>query len=168
MAELALRTCGATRERRDSGMRTVNEILRNKGHAVWSVGPDATVYDVLKLMDEKNLGAVLVMEGDCLVGLLSERDYARKVALRGRTSRDTLARDIMTERVTCVFPDQTAEECMALMTEKRVRHLPVLEGDRVVGIISIGDVVKTIIDEKQFIIDQLEHYITGSPYPRPK
>jgi CBS domain-containing protein len=148
-------------------MRTVKEILRGKGHHVWSVKPDATVYDALKLMDEKNLGAVLVMEGDRLAGLLSERDYARKVALRGRTSRETLARDIMTERVTCVFLDQTAEECMALMTEKRVRHLPVLEGDRVVGIISIGDVVKTIIDENQFIIEQLEHYITGSPYPRP-
>jgi CBS domain-containing protein len=122
-----------------------------------------TVYDALKLMAEKNLGAVLVMEGDRLAGILSERDYARKVILHGKSSRDTLVREIMSERVVCVVPEQPAEECMALMTDKRVRHLPVLEGDQVIGVISIGDVVKAIISEQEFMIEQLEHYITGLP-----
>jgi CBS domain-containing protein len=143
-------------------MRTVSEILRNKGYEIWSVTPDSTVYDALKLMAEKNVGAVLVMEGDNLVGVLSERDYARKVILYGRSSKDTAVREIMTKRVVCVQPEETAEECMALMTDKHVRHLPVVKDNQIVGVVSIGDVVKSIISEQDFIIEQLEHYIRGS------
>jgi CBS domain-containing protein len=148
-------------------MTTVRDILRTKGTNVWCVAPDDTVYDALTFMAEKNIGAVLVMDGGHLAGILSERDYARKVDLLGKTAKDTPVRAIMTERVVCVRPDETVEECMALMTDKRVRHLPVLEGDRVTGVVSIGDVVKSIISEQGFIIEQLEHYITGSPY-RPR
>ncbi len=143
-------------------MRTVSEILRNKGYDIWSVAPDSTVYDALKLMAEKNVGAVLVMDAGILVGVLSERDYARKVILYGRSSRETAVREIMTERVVCVRPEETATECMALMTDKRVRHLPVVKDNRIIGVVSIGDVVKSIISEQDFIIEQLEHYITGS------
>jgi CBS domain-containing protein len=145
-------------------MRTVRDILRTKGSAVWAVAPDDTVYEALTFMAEKNIGAVLVMADNCLAGILSERDYARKVDLLGKQAKATPVREIMTERVVCVRPDETVEECMALMTDKRVRHLPVLEGDRVTGVISIGDVVKSIISEQEFIIEQLEHYITGTPY----
>jgi CBS domain-containing protein len=148
-------------------MMTVRDILRSKGHDVWAIGPNATVYAALQLMAEKNVGAVLVLEDNCPVGIISERDYARKVILRGRSSKDTAVREIMTERVVYVRPEQTAEECMALMTDKHVRHLPVLEDDRVVGVISIGDVVKSIISAQEFIIEQLENYITGTPY-RPR
>lgn len=147
-------------------MRTVKDILRTKGTDIWSVSPDATVYDALTFMAEKNIGAVLVMEDDRLVGILSERDYARKVDLLGKRAAETPVREIMTERVVCVRPDETVEECMALMTDKRVRHLPVLEGNRVIGVVSIGDVVKSIISEQEFIIGQLEHYITGTPYKK--
>jgi CBS domain-containing protein len=146
-------------------MVRVKDILRTKGHRVWSIAPDATVYEALALMAEKNVGAVLVMDANHLVGILSERDYARKVILHGRSSKDTLVREIMTERVMYVHPEQTSEECMALMTDKHVRHLPVMEGDEVIGIISIGDVVKSIISEQEFIIEQLERYISGSGYP---
>jgi CBS domain-containing protein len=145
-------------------MRTVKDILRTKGTDVWSVSPDDSVYDALTFMAEKNVGAVLVMKEGRLIGILSERDYARKVDLLGKRAADTPVRAIMTERVVCVRPDETVEECMALMTDKRVRHLPVLEGDRVTGVVSIGDVVKSIISEQEFIIGQLEHYITGTPY----
>ena len=145
-------------------MSTVKEILRTKGPEVWSIAPDATVYGALKLMADKNVGAVLVMEANNLVGILSERDYARKVILHGKSSKNTLVREVMTERVIYVRPEQTAEECMALMTDKRVRHLPVLEDDLVIGVISIGDVVKSIISEQGFIIEQLEHYISGTLY----
>jgi CBS domain-containing protein len=145
-------------------MRTVSDILQDKGRQVFSVTPDTTVYDALQLMAEKNIGAVLVMEGDTPLGILSERDYARKVALRGKGTKDTPASEIMTERIICVRPQETAEECMALMTDKRIRHLPVLEDERLVGIISIGDVVKATISEKEFLIEQLEHYIRGTPY----
>ena len=145
-------------------MRTVQDILRTKGKAVWSVTPDTTVYDALRLMAEKNIGAVLVLEEDCIAGVLSERDLARKVALKDRTPRDTLARDIMSTRVVGVGPGQTVEECMAIMTEKRIRHLPVVDGEEVVGVVSIGDVVKTIISQQEFMIEQLENYITGTPY----
>jgi CBS domain-containing protein len=143
-------------------MVRVRDMLRTKGHRVWSVAPDATVYDALKLMAEKNVGAVLVTEGNRLVGILSERDYARKVDLYGKTSRDTLVREIMTARVMYVRPEESAEECMALMTDKRVRHLPVMEGGEVIGVVSIGDVVKSIISEQGFLIEQLERYITGT------
>jgi CBS domain-containing protein len=143
---------------------TVKEILRTKGPEVWSMAPDATVYEALELMADKNVGAVLVMDANHLVGILSERDYARKVILHGKSSKDTSVREIMTPRVVYVRPEQTAEECMALMTDKRVRHLPVLEDDQVVGVISIGDVVKNIISEQEFIIEQLERYISGTVY----
>ena len=145
-------------------MSTVKEILRTKGPEVWSIAPDATVHGALKLMADKNVGAVLVMEANNLVGILSERDYARKVILHGKSSKNTLVREVMTERVIYVRPEQTAEVCMALMTDKRVRHLPVLEDDLVIGVISIGDVVKSIISEQGFIIEQLEHYISGTLY----
>ena len=128
------------------------------------MAPNSTVYDALKLMADKNVGAVLVMDAGRLVGILSERDYARKVILHGKSSKDTPIREIMTQRVVYVRPEQTAEECMALMTDKRVRHLPVLEDDQVVGVISIGDVVKSIISEQEFIIEQLERYISGTVY----
>jgi len=145
-------------------MRTVQDILRTKGTAVWAVAPDTTVYDALRLMAEKNTGAVLVLEEGCLAGILSERDLARKVALQGRTTQDTLAREIMSRRVVGVRPGQTIEECMAIMTDRRIRHLPVVDGDEVVGVVSIGDVVKAIISHQEFMIEQLENYITGTPY----
>lgn len=146
--------------------RTARDLLRVKGTDVWSVSPDATVYQALELMAEKNIGAVLVMDGDRVVGILSERDYARKVALEGKTSRDTKVRQIMTANPVGILPHRTVEECMALMTDKRVRHLPVVEGQRVIGLISIGDVVKDIISQQEFMIEQLENYITGSPVRR--
>ena len=145
-------------------MRTVRDILQRKGTEVWAVSPETTVIDALKLMADKNIGAVLVLDEDRVVGVLSERDYARKVVLQGRTSQDTVARQIMSGRVVGVEPQQTVEECMALMTDKRIRHLPVVEGGEVIGVVSIGDIVKNIISEQEFLIEQLEHYITGTPY----
>lgn len=142
-------------------MKTVSQLLQQKGYNIWSIAPDVTVYDALELMADKNIGAVLVMDGENLVGILSERDYARKVILKARFSRDTLVREIMTEKVVCVRPDQSVEECMALMTAKRIRHLPVTEGNKVIGVISIGDAVKAVISEQEFIIEQLENYISG-------
>jgi CBS domain-containing protein len=142
-------------------MVTVNQLLRRKGHEIWSVHPEGSVYDALTLMAEKGIGAVLVLENEHLVGIMSERDYARKIVLMGRVSRETLVRDIMTAPVITVRPDQSVEECMALMTNKRIRHLPVMEADELIGVISIGDVVKSIISEQEFVIDQLERYITG-------
>lgn len=143
-------------------MKTVKQLLRDKGSSVLSIPSDATVYDALKLMAEKNVGALLVFEKERLVGILSERDYARKVILKGKTELNTPVKDIMTQRVMFVRPEQTVDECMALMTDKHVRHLPVLVDDRVVGIVSIGDLVKASIEEKDFMIKQLENYITGS------
>lgn len=149
-------------------MGTVHDILRTKGTTVWSVTPDMTVHDALRLMAEKNIGAVLVLdEGGRIVGLLSERDYARKVALEGRTAQDTLVRDIMSERVMGVRPEQTVEQCMMIMTDRRIRHLPVVDEDGLVGVISIGDVVKAVLSHQEFMIEQLENYITGTPY-RPR
>ena len=141
-------------------MKTVQDVLRQKGQKIWSVGPDTTVYHALELMAEKEIGAVLVLEGKRPVGIFTERDYARQVVLKGKASKDTPVNDVMTCRVVFVRPEQNIEECMALMTDKRVRHLPVLEGSDLVGILSIGDVVKAVISEKQFIIEQLENYIT--------
>ena len=140
-------------------MTTVRQMLAHKPAAVFSVAPDSTVFDALRLMSEKNVGAVIVCEGDRLVGILSERDYARKVALHGKSSRDVPIREIMTSRVLCIEPARTADQCMALMTDKRIRHLPVLEGAKVVGVVSIGDVVRAIVEEQQFTIEQLENYI---------
>ncbi len=144
-------------------MKPVRELLRIKGQETWSVTPDTPVYDALKLMAEKNVGALLVLEGDKLAGILSERDYARKVILKGKASKNTPAREIMSENVVCVTPEQSVAECMALMTDKHFRHLPVIEDGKLVGVISIGDVVKAIISEQKFVIEQLEHYIAGAP-----
>lgn len=142
-------------------MKTIRQLLAVKGSEVWSIRPDALVSDAIELMAEKEIGALLVIEGTKTVGLLSERDYVRKVFLKGRSSKETQVREIMTTPVIYAIPNHSVEECMALMTEKRVRHLPVLENDQLLGVISIGDLVKAIIDEQQFIIEQLVHYITG-------
>lgn len=143
-------------------MKSVKQLLDTKGHDVWSVAPDTPVYEALELMAERNCGAVLVLAGDKLRGIMSERDYARKVILKGKASKDTPVKEIMSTDVVYVRPDQTIEECMALMTDKRIRHLPVMEDQKLVGLISIGDVVKAVISEQEFIIHQLENYITGS------
>ncbi len=145
-------------------MRLVREILQTKGQEVWTVGPDVPVFEALKLMADKDIGALLVVEGGKLVGIMSERDYARKVILQGKSSLNTPVKEIMTERVLYVRPEETVEECMALMTEKRIRHLPVLAEDRLAGVISIGDVVKEIISEQQIYIRDLHHYIEGTGY----
>lgn len=142
-------------------MKTVREILLNKGNQVWTVSPDTTVFTALQLMAEKNTGALLVTKDDKVVGILSERDYARKVVLLGKFSKDTLVQEIMSSTIFYVEPSFSTEECMALMIDKRVRHLPVMDNEKLVGIISIGDVVKGVIDEKEFLISQLEHYIKG-------
>jgi CBS domain-containing protein len=142
-------------------MKTVTQLLRTKGHEVLSVSPEASVFEALKVMAEKNVGALLVVEGERLVGVFSERDYARKVILKGKASKEISVREIMTSHILYVRPEQTIEDCMALMTDKRVRHLPVLEEERLVGVISIGDVVKAIIAEQDFMIEQLQNYITG-------
>ncbi len=140
-------------------MKTVAQILKLKPPGVISIRPDVPVLDALKLLADKGVGAVLVMDGPRLVGIVSERDYARKVELKGKSSRDTPVSEIMTREVVCVAPTQTNEECMALMTTKRARHLPVIDDGRVIGVLSIGDLVKDAISEQQFIIEQLEHYI---------
>ena len=140
-------------------MTTIKQILDTKGYAVWSIHPQESVFAAIQQMAEKEVGALVVLEGDAVVGIISERDYARKVILKGRSSRDTAVQDIMTPEVICVRLDQNVEECMTIVTERRIRHLPVLDSGRLVGIISIGDLVKTIIVEQQFIIEQLEHYI---------
>lgn len=142
-------------------MKTIRELLDKKGHQVWSIGSASGVYDALVLMAEKNIGAVTVMDGDRLVGIFSERDYTRDVVLQGRETKETRVSEVMTGRPVCVAPEQTVEECLALMTDKRVRHLPVLEDDAVIGLVSIGDAVKEVISEQQFTIEQLEQYISG-------
>lgn len=143
-------------------MKSINHILQEKGAAIWSVSPDSLVYDALKLMADKGVGALLVFDaGKKLVGIISERDYARKVILKGKSSLDTPVKEIMTQKVICIRPENTVEECMALMTEKHIRHLPVVSGEQIIGVVSIGDLVKATIDEKDFIIKQLENYITG-------
>jgi len=142
-------------------MKTVKQILETKGYDIWAIGPEATVYDALKLMADKNVGALPVVEKDLLVGIFSERDYARKVILQGKYSKDTLVREIMTDRPICIRPDNNIDECMSLMTDNHVRHLPVVSGERLLGVISIGDVVKGIIMEQQHTISHLEKFITG-------
>lgn len=140
-------------------MKTVQQLLESKRHGVASVAPETSVLDALRLMAEKEIGAVLVLDGESLAGIFSERDYARKVVLQGKASKDTPVREIMTEKVVCVRPEQTIEDCMGLMTDKRIRHLPVLQSRKVIGVVSIGDVVKEMLVEKEFVIKQLESYI---------
>jgi CBS domain-containing protein len=140
-------------------MPSMMQLLAGKGTQVWSISPDATVYAGLTLMAEKNIGALLIVEEGRPVGVMSERDYARKIILEGRSSRDTRIGSIMTTRLVSVRPDDTVEHALALMTRERIRHLPVMDGERVLGIVSIGDLVKTTIDHQQFTIEQLERYI---------
>jgi len=144
-------------------MTSVAQLLKTKPHntTVFTVKADDSVYEAIKLMAEKGIGALVVTDGDSIAGIITERDYARKVVLMDRSSKATPVRDIMTKAVRFVRPDQTTEDCMALMTERRMRHLPVIENDRLVGMVSIGDLVKNIIAEQQFTIQQLEFYIHG-------
>jgi CBS domain-containing protein len=143
-------------------MGTVRNILKTKGNLIFSVAPDTLVYDALELMYEKNVSALVVLENEKLVGIFTERDYARKLILKGRSSKETLIGEIMTEDPITISPGTSIDECMRLMTNHFFRHLPVVEADKLVGIISIGDVVKYIIEEQKFIIENMEHYITGS------
>ena len=142
-------------------MKFVSEMLKGKGRDVWTVSPDSTVYDALQVMADKNVGALMVLENDQVVGVFSERDYARKVILKGKASKDTPVSDIMSTKLVWVRPGQSIEDCMNLMTNRRIRHLAVLEEGRLIGVISIGDVVKAIISEQEFTIQQLEQYITS-------
>ena len=140
-------------------MKSLKQLLSAKGSQVYSIGPDAKVIEALQLMAQKDVGALIVMEGDRLAGILSERDYARKVILLGRSSQDVCVRDIMSSGVITVDPSRTVEQCMALVTQKRIRHLPVCEDDKLIGIVSIGDLVKEMIAEQEQTIKQLESYI---------
>ena len=143
-------------------MQTIGQLIGAKGRQVWSVHPDATVFDALRLMAEKGIGALVVIDDGAIVGILSERDYARKVILEGRSSRDTTVGEIMSREVLHTLPEQSVADGLALMTDKRVRHLPVMDGNTIVGIVSIGDLVKAIIAEQEFVIEQLENYISGA------
>jgi CBS domain-containing protein len=142
-------------------MSTARHILDQKGNNIWSIHPDATVFDAIAKMAEKDVGSLIVMDGDEIVGIITERHYARNVVLKGKTSPTTKIRDIMERHVIFATPEQSVEQCMAIMSEKRIRHLPVLHGKQVIGIISIGDLVKSIIGDQKFTIDQLVHYIQG-------
>lgn len=142
-------------------MKTVRQVLNDKGHEIFDIDPGALVYKALGEMAYRNVGALLVREGDEIVGMISERDYARKVILKDKASKQIPVSEIMTRRVVCVGPNQKVDACMALMTNKRIRHLAVMDEDRLVGVVSIGDVVKAIIDHHEFTIQQLEHYIAG-------
>ena len=143
-------------------MDQVWQLLETKGHNVYTIGPDETVFQALQRMADKDIGALVVLDGNAVVGIFSERDYARKVVLHGKTSADTPIRQVMSSRVLYLRPDQSLADCMALMTDKHIRHLPVLDGDTLIGLISIGDVVKALISQQDFIITQLENYITSS------
>ena len=140
-------------------MTTLKMLLKDKGRDVWSVHPDDTVLDAIKMLAEKDIGALIVIKDDKPVGIFTERDYARNLYLKGKSSLDTAVRDVMVAPVICVKPDQTVNECMALMTAKRFRHLPIMDGDELVGMVSIGDLVKSVIAEQQFTIEQMEQYI---------
>jgi CBS domain-containing protein len=142
-------------------MTTVQQLLDQKGHTVWSVGPEDSVFDAIKLMADRELGSVLVVEDGRLVGIFTERHYARNVFLKGRASPTTPVGDVMARRVVCARPQQTVDECMAVMTEKRVRHLPVLQRKKLVGLVSIGDLIKSKIADQEFTIEQLVDYIHG-------
>lgn len=147
-------------------MQTIREILDKKGSEVFTVAPDTNVFEALTLMAEKNIGAVLVLEESKLLGIMSERDYARKIALKGKISKEVPVNEIMSSKVICVGPDQTIDNTRAIMSNKRIRHLPVLEEDKLIGLISIGDVVNALLDENLFVIDQLETYIKGVQAPK--
>ena len=140
-------------------MKTVSQLLDTKGRQIYSVAPESLVYDALLLMAEHHIGALLVMRRDELVGIFSERDYAREVIIKGRTSATTAVQDIMSTKLITVSPEKTVEECMTLMSGKRIRHLPVMEHGKVIGLLSIGDLVQATIEYQQFLIKQLEHYI---------
>jgi CBS domain-containing protein len=146
-------------------METIRQILNKKGNQVYSVAPETTVYDTLKLMADKNIGAVIVLNDGKLCGIISERDYARKVVLKGKFSKEIPVNEIMSSNVICIDPDQTITNTKAVMVQKRIRHLPVMEKDNLVGIVSIGDVVDAVLEEKSFMIDQLATYIKGIPEP---
>jgi CBS domain-containing protein len=150
-----------SRATEDSFMHTVKELLREKGSEVWTIAPTVTVYEALELMATKNIGALVVVEGGNVAGIFTERDYARKVVLKGRSSKTTKVSELMVTDVLYVSPDDTIENCMALMTDKRLRHLPVMENGQLVGLISIGDIVRVIISDREFTIRELERYITG-------
>ncbi len=139
----------------------IRQLLQEKGNDVLTIRPDDTVFDAVKMMADNNVGALLVMDGDTLRGKISERDYARNVILKGRASSETRVGDVMSTNIVCARPDQSVEECMAVMTDKSVRHLPVLENKKVIGIISIGDLVKSVIQDQKFVIEQLEHYLSA-------
>ena len=140
---------------------TIRHLLEGKGSNVWTIGPDATVLDAVAKMADKDVGSLVVMDGEKLIGIITERHYSRNVVLKGKTSPTTLVREIMETNVIYVRPEQSVELCMALMIDKRVRHLPVVEDTKVIGIVSIGDLLNYIISKKEFVIDQLEHYIQG-------
>ena len=142
-------------------MGTVRNLLEKKGNAVYSISPDSSVYDALEMLEERNLGSLVVVDNEKLIGIFTERDYARKVVLKGKSSKETPIREIMTDRPIIVTPNTTIEQCMQIMSEKFIRHLPVIENDKLIGLISIGDLVRFTIDEKDFIIDTLSHYISG-------
>jgi len=144
---------------------TIGMVLKEKGQNIWSLGPDATVYDAVEMMAHKHVGALLVISDGKLVGIVSERDYARKVVLLERSSKQTQVKEIMTSPVVVVRPDHTVEDCMRFMTDNRIRHLPVVENQKVLGVVSIGDLVKWVVSAQAETIDHLHHYITGS-YPR--
>jgi len=145
-------------------MTAVAQILKSKpDQTIYSIGPEASVFDAVKLMAEKNIAAVLVLEDEKIIGIVTERDYARKIVLVARSSKETRVREVMSSHVIYVRPSQSSEECMALMTENRLRHLPVIEGGKLIGLVSIGDLVKDVISEQKFTIQQLEHYIAGGP-----
>lgn len=143
---------------------TIGNVLHHKGHTVWTISPDATVYEAVEKLADKNVGALLVMSGEKLVGIFSERDYTRKVVLKGRSSKDTRVSEIISAPVISVTPAHTVDDCMRLMTEHRIRHLPVLEGEKAVGIVSIGDLVNWIISTQSAALEQMESYISGG-YP---
>lgn len=142
---------------------TIREVLHGKSGAIWTIAPESTVFEAIELMADKNIGALLVVEDHKLAGIISERDYTRKVALKGRASKDTRVREILSDHVIHATPEHTVEQCLRLMTEHRVRHLPVLEGEKILGVISIGDLVNWVIRAQSSTINQLEAYITGFP-----
>ena len=142
---------------------TIDAILSQKGTEIFSVSPSASVFEAIELMDGKNVGALIVMENDRLVGMISERDYTRKIVLRGKRSRETLVSEIMSTELTVAHPHEPVEQCLRLMTEKRIRHLPVMDADKLRGVISIGDLVKFVISAQNATITHLENYIYGQP-----